>query len=278
MISGVYFESWDEWKGRLKDLNKAYNTVYLSFADPKGKWNGGDWSGTGMQFHSSVDVVKEDIRELQGRGVTVMLSVGGASFPFQDGFDGTEMVKLANDLGCDGIDIDWEGGGNWVNIIHTFKMSQQKANGKCMKLSAAVWSTGCMQPVQGDQYRGMNIAGLVTHGSYFDWLNIMAYDCGPPSMISPNGSFYTYRVYYPGPLCMGFEVGKMGWGGYLTTQDDVKSAAGYTGADKLGDKNGYFIWSYRKADYANGVTHDYINETCKLLIGGERDVTMQCPW
>jgi hypothetical protein len=36
----------------------------------------------------------------------------------------------------------------------------------------------CMQPVSGDQYRGMNIAGLVTHGSYLDWLNIMAYDCG----------------------------------------------------------------------------------------------------
>lgn len=107
MISGVYFESWDEYKGRLKDLSKEYNTVYLSFADPKGKWNATDWNGTGMQFHSSVLVVKEDIAELQGRGVTVMLSVGGGSYPYPDGFDAYQMVGLANGLGCDGIDIDW---------------------------------------------------------------------------------------------------------------------------------------------------------------------------
>ena len=67
-------------------------------------------------------------------------------------------------------------------------------------------------------------------------------------------------------------------GDYLTNQDDVKTAAGYVGSDKLGNKNGYFIWSYRKDDYANGVTHDYINKTCKLLIGAEMDKVMQCPW
>jgi len=178
MISGIYFESWDEYKGRLKDLNKDYNTVYLSFANPKGSWNGHDWQGTGMQFHSSVTVVKEDIMELQKRGVTVMLSVGGASYPFPDGFNAIEMVKMANALGCDGIDIDWEGGGDWANIIKSFKQCQQEVYGSCKNLSAAVWSTGCMQPVQGDQYRGMNINGLVTYGSYLNWLNIMAYDCG----------------------------------------------------------------------------------------------------
>jgi chitinase len=142
MISGIYFESWDEYKGRLKDLNKVYNTVYLSFANPKGSWNGHDWQGTGMQFHSNMEVVKEDIKTLQGRGVTVMLSVGGASYPFPDGFEATQMVRLANALGCDGIDIDWEGGGNWTYIINSLKQCQQAANGRCMKLSAAVWSTG----------------------------------------------------------------------------------------------------------------------------------------
>ena len=107
MITGVYFGSWDEWKGRLKDIDPRYNVVYLAFADPNGKLGVDGLNGTGLNFTSPVEVVRADIKELRNRGVTVMLSVGGATYMFPNNYDGMEMVRLANFLGCDGIDIDW---------------------------------------------------------------------------------------------------------------------------------------------------------------------------
>ena len=217
MITGVYFETWGEWRGRLKDVDEKFNVVYLAFANPNGKMiKEGSLEGTGMNFTSSVDVIKSDIRVLRNRGVKVMLSVGGATYLFPDNYDAFEMVELANFLGCDGIDIDWEPFDGklkaWDQIIQTFhdRIIEGGNHLTCKLLSAAVWSTGCMQPREGDTYRGMNISGLVHKGSYLDWLNIMAYDCGPPESIDPLGCFYTYRVYYEGPLCLGFEIGKMG--------------------------------------------------------------------
>ena len=173
----------------------------------------------------------------------------------------------------------------WDGIIQSFhtRIKEKEDFGTCKMLSAAVWSTGAMQPVAGDMYKGMNISGLVNKGAYLNWLNIMAYDCGPPNQIDPLGCFYTYRIYYPGPLCFGFIVGKMGWGGYLTKKEDVEKAAKYVSEDKLGAKNGFFIWENFKRDYANGVDHDFIIKCCQKPFGyqtpaPEKPVGMRCPW
>jgi len=101
MISGVYYETWNPSGKRLKDLDVRYNVVYLAFANPAG-----DTMNSGLGF-TNMEVVKNDIISLQNRSVTVMLSVGGATFPYPENFNAYEMVKLANRLGCDGIDIDW---------------------------------------------------------------------------------------------------------------------------------------------------------------------------
>lgn len=286
MISAVYFESWQDWKSQLKDVDKKFNTIYLAFADPRGRPSGKGWEGTGFSFSQSREMIKTQIGLLKGRGVLVMMSVGGATYPFPKNFDAYEMVKLANYLGCNGVDIDWEpfeGEVNgWADIIQTFhdRMKEEKA-GSCKFLSAAVWSTGCMQPREGDRFRGINIHGLVTKGVYLDWLNIMAYDSGPPSNVDPLGSFYTYRVYYLGPLVLGFQPGKMGWGDYLTTKEDVEKGCKYAADD--GQKNGTFIWSYNKDDFANGVTRDFIIDTTLKYFSGKGDegggnVSAICPW
>jgi hypothetical protein len=169
----------------------------------------------------------------------------------------------------------------WGDIIKTFHDRIEEQKGVCKYLSAAVWSTGCMQPREGDRFRGINIQGLVTRGAYLDWLNIMAYDSGPPSNVDPIGSFYTYRVYYLGPLVLGFQPGKMGWGDYLTTKEDVEKGVMYAAND--GQKNGTFIWSYNKDDFANGVTRDFIvDTTLKYFEGGEKvevvKSEIKCPW
>lgn len=277
MIAGVYFPSWADWKGGLLTIDTKFNVVYLAFADPRSKPTRNGWQGTGLNFTSNPDVVKREIYLLQHSGVRVLLSVGGATYPFPENFDAFEMVKLANWLGCDGIDIDWEGGGDWGLIIKSFHDRIQEVNGSsCRHLTAAVWSTGCMQPIEGNKYRGINIPGLVKYGSYLSWLNIMAYDCGPPSDVDPLGCFYTYRIYFNGPLVLGFEPGKMGWGDYLTTQEDVVKGLKYAADDGAG--NGFFIWEYYKDDFANGVTRDYIVEEGRKAWENKVEVIIPLPY
>lgn len=172
----------------------------------------------------------------------------------------------------------------WADIIKSFHdRMQEEKGGSCKYLSAAVWSTGCMQPREGDRFRGVNISGLVTRGAYLDWLNIMAYDAGPPSNVDPLGCFYTYRVYYLGPLVLGFQPGKMGWGEYFTTKEDVQKGVEYAAKD--GKQNGTFIWSYNKDDFVNGVTRDFIVDETLRVFGGESggEVVVvkneiKCPW
>jgi Glycosyl hydrolases family 18 len=280
MIAGVYFESWDDWKGRLETIDPKFNVVYLAFADPRQKPTYNGWEGTGLGFTHTPSSVKEDIAKLKARGCQVLLSVGGATYPFPENFNAYEMVRLANFLGCDGIDIDWEPAENgstdgWGEIIKEFYFKMIMFDGVCKLLTAAVWSTGCMQPVSGNRYRGINIPGLVKYGSYLNWLNIMAYDCGPPTDVDPLGCFYTYRVYFPGPLVMGFLPGKMGWGDYLTTKEDVIKGMEYARNDS--ENNGYFIWSYYKDDFVNGVTRDYIVEEGKKAWENKVEVLVPMP-
>jgi len=163
----------------------------------------------------------------------------------------------------------------WGDIINSFHNYMSNTDRKCNRLSAAVWSTGCMQPRDGDRYRGINIPGLVKYGSYLDWLNIMAYDCGSPADIDPIGCFYTYRVYFSKPLVLGFEPGKMGWGDYFTKQEDVVKGMKYAANDGAG--NGYFIWAYYKDDFANGVTRDYIVEEGRKAWENKVEVIVELP-
>jgi len=107
MIAGVYFETWLDWKGRLSTIDPKFNVVYLAFADPRATPTGNNWQGTGLGFTASREQVKTDIAKLQSLGVCVMLSVGGATYPFPVPFDARHMFQLAMDLGCNGIDIDW---------------------------------------------------------------------------------------------------------------------------------------------------------------------------
>lgn len=143
------------------------------------------------------------------------------------------------DLGCDGIDLDWEVGEKFDYQLTDAIAALKPLMPAGTFLSFAGTSTGAYGK-NGDNYQGMNIHAMTHQGGNVDWINIMAYDAG--DHYDPIGALECYRIYYKGPLVMGFEVGTPGWGGYLLTLHDVVNHCSRT--LKESNKNGAFIWAY----------------------------------
>lgn len=242
---GVYFETWGcAWASNAADLSlskitKPIDQVFLSFVNPnctykKGQYN---WNGTGLNFSSDFKVVKEAIQMLQTQGIKVLLAVGGASYAFIN-YSPQNCTDLMSDLGCDGIDIDWEpaDGIKSANQLGTIIATTRQIIGGKKFLSLAGFSTGCLDP-NGDTYRGMNIQGIKEAGHLLDQINVMAYDAGRG--FDTKTAYDAFRKYFSKSLALGFEVGKQGWGDAWLTMDDVRASCQWL-------KDGCFVWAYFK--------------------------------
>lgn len=266
---GVYYESWSEkWvsdasKSGLASVDKPVTIVYLSFANPECKYVAGQnsWINTGLNFASDWKVVKESIGIVKKKGITVMLSVGGGSYwSGTKTFNAQNCVDLMNDLGCDGIDLDWEGNAK-KDYELTDCIKKLKPLMGTKKISFAGFSTGAYGK-DGDTYKGSAIDAMVKQGSNVDWINIMAYDAG--KNFDPLGAFAAYQIYYKGPLLLGFEVGKQGWGDDLLTQEEVEKNC--TVVKAQGKQNGIMIWSYQKGnDNLTPTTKEVIQTASKIF-------------
>lgn len=254
---GVYYQSWSaNWASDpsnidLSNIPDPINVVFISFANPNCSYKSGaySWSGTGIDFSSDFIVVKGAIKLLQKRGIVVMLAVGGATYPFTT-FNATNLAVLANDLGVDGIDIDWEpaGGASESNKLGPIiqQMRSVYPNGL---LSLASFSVGCYgqgefanaTPSSGNT--GMNIAGLQSNGNQLDFVNLMSYDASP--VYDPLVGFKSVRKYFSGPILIGAEVPPEAWGGHVLTLSEVESYTKCAIDDKT-QINGLFVWSYQK--------------------------------
>lgn len=265
----VYFPSWSSpWvsDGSKMDLAlipdnfPGVDCVNIAFADPKMSFTPGTFSGTGLQFSQDFYVVAQAITILKSKGVTVMLSVGGGAYWSQSISFSSQLVgvstkrvddlvanwvKLMTALGCDGIDVDWEVGYNdSKSLTQTISaLGNAREIYKNMKISFAGFSTGAYgNDNSGDIYKGMSIDAMYTCGDLVDWINIMTYDAGPT--FDPLGALDCYRIYYKGPLNIGFEVGVQAWGGYLLTYEDITRMATYSKNND--ERNGVFIWEVKK--------------------------------
>ncbi|MDH0864304.1 glycosyl hydrolase family 18 protein [Mitsuaria sp. GD03876] len=145
----------------------TYTHVMVSFADPNFQWKGlaaNDWTGSGIQFNSKPSDVKDAIAVLKQRNIKVLLAVGGATYhnwsPLAaEGAAGsgpitTALAKVINDLGFDGLDVDYEADGDvprYANAIRAMRNAVKLAGGDRL-LTAATWSTGadCIAATAGD--------------------------------------------------------------------------------------------------------------------------------
>ena len=246
----VYFQSWSStWVSVSASMDLALidnrvTIVNIAFAQPNCTYVTGQktFVGTGLNFSQDFGVVAGAIFILKNRGVKVMLSVGGSTYPF-DTYNSDNIAQLCWDLGCNGVDIDWEPS-NGVASSGLLGAIISKTTGSLQAnhyVSIAGWSTGALPP-NGDTYQGMNISGIQNTGHQLSWINIMAYDAG--TTYDPIGAYAAYRNIYKGPLNLGFEVGTQSWGGYVLDNSDLTKSLNYVYAD--GSQNGIFIWSYQK--------------------------------
>lgn len=246
---GVYYESWGEY--RLSDIQPPINIVFLSFTKPDCTYTKGSntFANTGLDFEVLFGQVKNSINLLKSRGIIVMLSIGGAGYKNWDGCNYDAIANLSNDLGVDGLDIDWEpestsSAGKLAGIIESMK--KIIPNGL---ISMAGYSTGAYinkyadSKPSGSSYKGVNAPGIQSHGNQLDFITIMSYDAGSYDNYNPIDSFNSYRDIYKGPLLLGFQPPPEGWGGGKITSELINK---YTNA-LVSDKNaGVFVWSYKK--------------------------------
>lgn len=225
------------------------------------------WKGTGLEFSQDFAVVYAAIQILKKKGIKVMLSVGGGSYWSSPSvvFKPQNCVALMKDLGCDGIDLDWEVGQDFdyqlSNAIGALKPLMPQGT----FISFAGTSTGAFGK-NGDNYQGMNIHAMVNQGGNVDWINIMAYDAGPN--YDPIGALECYRIYYKGPLVMGFEVGTPGWSPpgappfMLTLRNVVHHSARTLKENK---NNGVFIWAYHSDPKGTPTVKDIVTIASALV-------------
>ncbi|KDD74727.1 hypothetical protein H632_c1110p2, partial [Helicosporidium sp. ATCC 50920] len=113
----VYYESWaDPWAGsgstsKISQIPTYANYVILSFMKPDSSYNGGvTFDGTGLQFSSSAQVVKDAVAALKQANpkTKVLVAVGGATYTNWNGLNADSIVNFVKAFGLDGVDIDFE--------------------------------------------------------------------------------------------------------------------------------------------------------------------------
>jgi mannan endo-1,4-beta-mannosidase len=250
---GTYYQSWSaNWASDpnnldLSKIEPPINIVNISFCYANCTYQKGSysWEGTGLAFSSDFSTVKKSIEILKSKGVIVMLSVGGATYPFTF-YRPENVAYLCEDLGCNGIDIDWEdehGFERFGEIISVTKKAYPNGCISCAGFSVGAYGEGNFKNSQpGSPRTGMNIQGLKSDGKYLDWINIMTYDASP--VFNPIEAFKAYRSFYSGPLLIGEEVPPEAWGGNVITLEKVKEHSEYVKSQ--GRENGIFTWSYQK--------------------------------
>ncbi|SET20076.1 Ig-like domain-containing protein [Stigmatella erecta] len=259
----MYIGYASSWNTSIEDLTPAnipsyYTHLNLSFVRPNTAYQKGsfafDQEVAGLEFFEGAttntgqkkftpaqsQTLINNIRALRTRGTQVWLSVGGWSYSQGtqwESFNAARVVDLAQDLGADGIDIDWESSGSSCNKLEAAQFSCSKdgeiagiitsldntirSRGLKLGISIAGWSTGAYYvkgtpfeegKVQwGSPFGGTMYSVVKNHGSKLHHINLMSYDGG--EYYDPREGYESYRAIYSGPIAMGLEIAPEGAGG-----------------------------------------------------------------
>ena len=278
--------SWSmPWVGNAAEADlsnvSGYSLVILSFMQPDTTYAAGtgpSLEGTGLQFSSEPQVIKESIATLKSKNpdVKVLVAVGGATFHNWEDLNPQGIASFVSEFGLDGVDIDFEpplgpdGTLNlstdelYANVTRALRDSLPRP----LLLTSAVWSVGAYgqgafaeASPQGSPYAGFSARMLQGVGDLLDQIHVMAYDAGDD--YNPCVAYDAYRSVYSGPIVMGIEVPPDAVGGHSTSLEEVRALAehvrGQGGA-------GVFVWSIQK-EGTPGVGVGDIIQTARQVFG-----------
>jgi len=250
-----YYPSWLNLPDkRLDQVSRTFSHVFLAFALPdigpfSPKSTG--FAKTGLDFEDSIADIRAQIEALQRDGVQVILSVGGSQAALIAKKHGRawknlitqkkyrdRLLALANRLGVDGIDMDYEAAirnnnatvteyAKVMTILHNLAKSLNTVNAagnpnsRLFVLTTSPIGADCAPETKSDdacqsiqlnsawsgagiERRILKERGMAKH---VDMLNIMTYDLGYQAY-DPQLAYEQYRSLVPAgvPVNVGLEV------------------------------------------------------------------------
>lgn len=290
----VYHESWLERPATgpiattLAFIPDYATTVVLAFARPDLVYPGQlDISMTGLEYQFGGPLLRDAIALLKKDNVDrrVLLGIGGDAYKENwSGYDPAAVARLVQDLGADGIDLDYEppnpdcntgADGRvvcasdpvWRDLVRRTRAALPRP----AILHIPVWSVGAFgegefadaRPYS--PYRGVMLDLLrAPEAAQIDALSIMSYDAGPE--LDPVQAFLAYRKYWRGPLAIGVNVNPIIAGGDWTPEK-VQNVLGLVAADPAAGGMLYAILQRGHDGRPNG-RHQLQNLCRALALGG----------
>ncbi|CAO3460404.1 glycosyl hydrolase family 18 protein [Azospirillum argentinense] len=227
----VYHDSWYERPATgpaattLATLPGYMNLVALSFVRPDAAYPGRlDLKETGLQYGFPGTVLRDAIALLKQRqpGTRVLLAVGGANYANWDALNLDALVRLVQDLGVDGVDLDFEpvspgcsvrgrvrclSDAMWLDLVARFRAAFPRP----LLLTVPGWSIGAYGEgaFRDAQPRGPHTGSILNllrspQAAAIDLVSIMAYEGGPT--FDPWQAWQAYRQVWKGPLALGVQV------------------------------------------------------------------------
>lgn len=285
-LIGGYYQSWSAAfassgdKHSLSNIPSWVTFILVSFVRPDFIYTSNSLSKTGLNFLSEFLVIKNAMQVAKSKkpNQKFLLSIGGATFKNWENFNPENVIKLMNDLGADGLDLDIESdpGCLYIDtdqlkcqsdemIISIIKNTKELLPvGKL--LTAAVYSVGAYGTTKfknsiygpSSSFAGMWVNPLKQVGNMLDVVFIMSYDASP--VYNEKEAFQAYKYLYKGELLIGGEIPPEAWGGHILTKEKFEDLAKYS---MTNGGNGVFMWSFHKQDGSNNI-NSYLSSICIL--------------
>ncbi|MDR7037740.1 hypothetical protein J2X36_002491 [Methylobacterium sp. BE186] len=269
---GAYYASWAAEAGsasglddRLAGVPAGVTEVFLAFMRPDATYSGNlDLTGTGLQVPYPGPVLKASIEALRARspGIRILVSVGGEEYANWRGFDARTIRRVVEDLGLDGVDLDFEPAdpkcrqrsGQMSCDSDALLLDVVEAARAALPRPIALWLTATNTGAYGEgAWSEARPIGGPTYGAFLpllrdpgrrallDGLSIMAYDAGPT--YRPLDAYAAYRSRFEGPILIGFTSPPEAWGGHVYTLP--KAVETVRSAMRKG-ANGAMVWAIGK--------------------------------
>ena len=248
-------------ESKLACVPTVYSDIVVAFAEPDFAWDGASWSGTGLQFAVPPEAIKQAVETLHGRGMHVLLAVGGQKYVNWAPLAGeahaggpvtAALARLVADIGFDGLDVDYEApNGAPVSEYADAIAALRHAAGPGKILSLAAWSTGadCTAATGLEACGGKASLWPAPAGRErlllrdrdvvrrINVINVMSYDGGTESY-DPVTAYRLYRDLVPSRIVVniGLETAPQGWGNatLVMKNDDAVCPGATITADQFG--------------------------------------------